>query len=222
MGKNESESLISRKDHCIQIFTHNFLFRETLAGKNRYLTGLEQLDSASKAVAVMQVALLKLQPKIKRAADEVAIQLKKVQADSEKAAAQKELVKVDEAIAKEQAAAANSIKQECEIKLEEAMPILNVAMAALNTLTPADITIVKTMKSPPIGVKIVMEAVCILKEVKPDRIPNPNGTGMIEDYWGPSKRVLNDIKFLDGLLNFDKVNIIMYFYTAFLFNRNYL
>lgn len=43
------------------------------------------------------------------------------------------------------------------------MPILETALAALNTLTPADITIVKTMKNPPKGVKIVMEAVCILK-----------------------------------------------------------
>lgn len=43
------------------------------------------------------------------------------------------------------------------------MPILNAANAALNTLTPPDIVIVKTMKNPPAGVKLVMEAVCILK-----------------------------------------------------------
>ena len=43
------------------------------------------------------------------------------------------------------------------------MPILESALAALNTLTPADITIVKTMKSPPKGVRLVMEAICILK-----------------------------------------------------------
>lgn len=45
------------------------------------------------------------------------------------------------------------------------MPILDAALAALNTLTPADITIVKTMKNPPKGVKLVMEAVCILKVI---------------------------------------------------------
>ena len=43
------------------------------------------------------------------------------------------------------------------------MPILNAANAALNTLTPPDIQIVKTMKNPPAGVKLVMEAICILK-----------------------------------------------------------
>lgn len=31
---------------------------------------------------------------------------------------------------------------------------------------------------------------------KPDRIPDPKGTGkMIEDYWAVSKRILGDIKF---------------------------
>ena len=29
----------------------------------------------------------------------------------------------------------------------------------------------------------------------------------IEDYWGPSKRMLGDMKFLDSLVNFDKDNI---------------
>ena len=65
----------------------------------------------------------------------------------------------------------------------------------------------KTMKSPPAGVKIVMEAVCILKAVKPDRIPDPSGSGKkIEDYWGPSKKLLGDFKFLQSLREYDKVN----------------
>ena len=35
----------------------------------------------------------------------------------------------------------------------------------------------KTMKSPPAGVKLVMEAICILKGIKAERIPDPSGTG---------------------------------------------
>lgn len=41
------------------------------------------------------------------------------------------------------------------------MPALEAAMEALNTLKPADITVVKSMKNPPYGVKLVMEAVRI-------------------------------------------------------------
>ena len=70
-----------------------------------------------------------------------------------------------------------------------------------------DITVVKTMKSPPFGVKLVMEAICILKGVKPDRIPDPTGSGKkIEDFWGPSKRVLGEMTFLKSLKEYDKVS----------------
>ena len=56
-----------------------------------------------------------------------------------------------------------NFQEECESKLEEAMPAMNAAISALNTLKQNDITIVKTMTNPPIGVRMVMEAVCILK-----------------------------------------------------------
>lgn len=62
------------------------------------------------------------------------------------------------------------------------------------------------MKSPPAGVKLVMEAICILKGVKPDRIPDPSGSGKkIEDFWGPSKKLLGEMSFLKSLKEFDKV-----------------
>ncbi|KAM7353017.1 dynein heavy chain at 36C isoform 1-T1 [Cochliomyia hominivorax] len=178
-----------------------------MTNKNRYLTGISQLDIAAQQVSVMQEQLVALEPKLKAASETVAIQVAKVTEDSKAAEEQREMVKKDEALATEQANIAQAIKEECDAKLGEALPILNDALAALNTLTTADIAVVKTMKSPPIGVRIVMEAVCILKEIKPERIANPSGVGMIEDYWGPSKRVLSDIKFLDSLLNFDKDNI---------------
>lgn len=33
------------------------------------------------------------------------------------------------------------------------------------------------MKNPPSGVKLVMAAVCVMKEIKPDKIADPAGTG---------------------------------------------
>lgn len=33
------------------------------------------------------------------------------------------------------------------------------------------------MKNPPSGVKLVMAAVCVMKDIKPEKIPNPSGTG---------------------------------------------
>lgn len=125
--------------------------------------GLKKLDAAGAEVAVMQSELEALQPQLVHAAKIVEETMKKVQAESADAAAVEHTVMEDEAVANEQAKDAQAIKDECDADLAEAMPILNAALTALNTLTPADIAIVKTMKNPPRGVKLVMEAVCILK-----------------------------------------------------------
>ncbi|KAF7280376.1 hypothetical protein GWI33_006107 [Rhynchophorus ferrugineus] len=181
--------------------------KQLLLAKGRYEIGLEKLENAGAEVAVMQKALEALQPQLVVAQSKVDETMKVVEAESAEAAEVEKIVMVDEEAANEQAKAAQAIKDECEANMAEAMPILNAALAALNTLTPADITIVKTMKNPPKGVKLVMEAVCILKDIKPDKVPAPSGIGTVEDYWGPSKKVLGDMKFLEGLINFDKDNI---------------
>ncbi|KAG8302485.1 Dynein heavy chain 3, axonemal [Homalodisca vitripennis] len=51
----------------------------------------------------------------------------------------------------------------------------------------------------------VMEAVCVMKGIKPDRKPDPSGSGkIIEDFWGPSLKLLGDLKFLDSLKTYNK------------------
>lgn len=175
--------------------------------KRRYEVGLEKLDHAGSQVAIMQASLEALQPQLVIAAAKVGETMKKVEAESAEAAEVEKIVMADEEVANEQAKAAQAIKDECDADLAEAMPILEAALAALNTLTPADITIVKTMKNPPKGVKLVMEAICIVKDIKPDKVPAPSGIGTVEDYWGPSKKVLGDMKFLENLINYDKDNI---------------
>ena len=57
-----------------------------------------------------------------------------------------QVVAADEAVANEAAAKAQSIKDDCESDLAEAIPALESALSALDTLKPSDITLVKTMK----------------------------------------------------------------------------
>lgn len=63
------------------------------------------------------------------------------------------------------------------------------------------------MKNPPEGVKLVMAAVCVMLCVSPDRVNDPTTGKKILDYWGPSKRILSDMKFIDSLRDYDKDNI---------------
>ncbi|KAM3188084.1 Dynein heavy chain 7, axonemal [Hymenolepis weldensis] len=176
--------------------------------RSRYQVGLKKLESAAADITLMSMELQELQPRLVQASKEVDATMVIVEKQSTEAAKREKVVKADEAVANEQASAAQAIKQECDADLAGAMPILEAALKALETLTPADIAIVKTMKSPPMGVRLVMEAVCVLKGIKPDKINDPSGSGRkLDDYWGPSKRLLGDMKFLDNLISYDKDNI---------------
>lgn len=65
---------------------------------------------------------------------------------------------------------------------------------------------VRAMQRPPQGVKLVIEAVCILKGIKPKKVPGEKPGTKVDDYWEPGKGLLQDPgKFLDSLLKFDKV-----------------
>ncbi|XP_039210552.1 dynein heavy chain 7, axonemal isoform X3 [Crotalus tigris] len=181
---------------------------EVMKLKKRYEVGLEKLDSAAAQVATMQVELEALQPQLRVASKQVDDMMVVIEKESLEVAKTEKIVKADEEVANEQAMAAKAIKDECDADLAEALPILESALAALDTLTAQDITVVKSMKSPPAGVKLVMETICILKGIKADKIPDPTGTGKkMEDFWGPAKKLLGDMKFLQSLHEYDKDNI---------------
>ena len=48
--------------------------------------------------------------------------------------------------------------------------MLAAAEASLKALNKSDITEVKAMKRPPVGVVLVIEAICIIKKVKPNKV----------------------------------------------------
>lgn len=127
--------------------------------KKRYEVGLEKLESASNQVAGMQAELEALQPELKVASKkvntlslsllslfilttlpsllyhQVAEMMVVIEKESKEVAEQEKVVKSDEAVANEQASEAQAIKDECDADLAEAIPVLEAALAALNTLT---------------------------------------------------------------------------------------
>ncbi|RKO94242.1 dynein heavy chain and region D6 of dynein motor-domain-containing protein [Blyttiomyces helicus] len=176
--------------------------------KNRYVNGLEKLNFAQGAVAKMQVDLGELQPQLIKTQGETDMIMEQIERESKDVQATKVIVQADEEVASKKAAESTAIKEDCEAQLAEAIPALEAALSALDTLKPADITVLKSMKSPPPGVKLVMEAVCVMKDIKPVKIPDPAGSGKkIEDFWGPSKTLMSDMKFLENLKSYDKDNI---------------
>ena len=181
---------------------------EILKNKTRYEVGLEKLQFAADQVGSMQIELKELQPQLVITAEENEKMMIHIEKESVGVEKMSVIVRADEEVASAKAKEATELKEECENDLAEAIPALEAALAALDTLKPADITIVKSMKSPPSGVKLVMAAVCVMKDVKPDKINDPAGTGgKILEYWGPSKKLLGDMSFLNSLKIYDKDNI---------------
>ncbi|XP_026849759.1 dynein heavy chain 12, axonemal [Drosophila persimilis] len=180
---------------------------ETMFAKMRYIGGLDTLANAAAAISIMQRDLNALQPKLVALAEASRKMMLEINKETLAASAAAEQVKRDEEVASVQAVAAQVLKNECEKDLAKAIPVLEDALAALNTLKPADITLVKSMKNPPSVIKLVMAAVCVIKAIPADRVPDPSSGKMVQDYWGPSKRLLGEMNFLPALKEFDKDNI---------------
>nr|XP_012232176.1 PREDICTED: dynein heavy chain 7, axonemal-like isoform X1 [Linepithema humile] len=174
--------------------------------KARYEGGLGQLDGTQRQVEEMQNMLKQLQPKLIAATQDIQRMLADVEKENQEVAEFEKVVKIDEIAAQAAADEANVIKTECDADLAEAMPILKRAQAALDTLTLADIAVVKAMKHPPYGVKLIVESVCVLRQIKPEKVQKDGGV-YVDDYWRAALRMLSDAKFLDSLLHFDKDNI---------------
>lgn len=180
---------------------------EIMASKSKFMSGLDTLQKAAEAIEQMQCELNELQPKLRAIATNCNEMTVEIESKTLEASVASEQVKRDEVIANSQAASAEAMEDECSKDLAQAVPVLEDALQALNTLKPADITLVKSMKNPPSAVKLVMAAVCVMKAVPPDRI-NDAATGKRHlDYWGPSKRILGDMGFLQSLKDYDKDDI---------------
>ena len=181
---------------------------EVLKLQKRYTVGLDKLNTTGSAVKIMEEELIELQPVLKTKTKEVNELMEKIKVDSAAAEIKKKSVGEEEAVASKKAEAADAMKADCEKDLAAAMPALEAALSALNTLNKSDITEVKAMKKPPDGVVLVMKALSILLQVKPLKKKSEDGMKKIDDYWETAKKeFLSDPKFLPRLYAFDKDNI---------------
>ncbi|CAG0883773.1 unnamed protein product [Cyprideis torosa] len=160
--------------------------------KNRYVAGLDRLEYATSQISVMQEREKNLRPQLIALSEKTEKLMIKIEKDTVDVESQKEW------------SPTFSLRDLGLKRKGKGIP----AVSALNTLKPADITLVKAMKNPPGGVKLVMEAVCVMLDRKPERKADPEVLGKyFEDYWATSQKVLGDLRFLETLRSYDKDNI---------------
>ncbi|KAJ8922597.1 hypothetical protein NQ315_007628 [Exocentrus adspersus] len=177
-------------------------------GVGRLKTGLGKLQSTAEEVKILQVSLAEMKPALEEAAKEAEIMITKIAADTAVAEETKAIVEREEFEASKKALETQTIAEDAQRDLDEAMPALLAAESSLKSLNKNDITEVRSMKRPPSGVVYVIEAICIVKNIKPNKVPGIRPGEKLLDYWEPGRNMLTDPgAFLASLMNFDKESI---------------
>jgi dynein heavy chain len=185
------------------------LRQATLSEKRqRLVVGLDKLNSTKEIVATLKTQLAEQQPILEATTKQVEEQQVQIAKDKEDATVVKASAEKASAAANIKAAECKEIKESAENDLAEAIPALDAAVKCLSKLDKAQIVEVKALKKPPAGVRLTLKAICIMFEIKSVKITDPdNAQKKIDDYWGPSQKMLNDLgpdKFKQQLIDFDK------------------
>ncbi|KAG7240353.1 hypothetical protein INR49_026924, partial [Caranx melampygus] len=182
--------------------------QDLCSARQRMKTGLDKLLSTAEDVSKMQEELETMRPLLEEAARDTEVTMETIKKDTAVAEVTRQSVQAEEDKASEKARFAGAIAADAQKDLDEALPALDAALTSLKSLNKNDVTEVRAMQRPPQGVKLVIEAVCIMKGIKPKKVPGEKPGTKINDYWEPGKGLLQDPgKFLESLFNYDKDNI---------------
>ncbi len=149
-----------------------------------YTNGVDKIIETQRSIDIMKEGLEKKKPELvemNQKLAELQIQLDVVEAELKPVY---ERVRLEEARVNEEFQKAEVLRLECEAELRIVDQILNEAKEAIKTITPSDLYDVKSYQKPPQAVKMVMSAMCIIFNKKPetDREGKP-------DYWKASKEM---------------------------------
>ncbi|KAM6980842.1 dynein axonemal heavy chain 1 [Aplochiton taeniatus] len=182
--------------------------QELHSGCLRMKTGLDKLLRTADDVSKMQEELEMMRPLLEEAARDTVVTMEKIKEDTVVAEETRVAVQAEEAKASDKARVAGAIAEDAQKDLDAALPALELALTSLKSLNKNDVVEVRAMQRPPHGVKLVIEAVCIMKGIKPKKVAGEKPGTKVDDYWEPGKGLLQDPgRFLEGLFKFDKENI---------------
>ena len=178
--------------------------------RDRLAVGVDKLIATEKAVNELQAQLTAMEPELIKTQGEVEVMIVVITKDKAVAAEVKAVVEVEEAAASKKAADTKAIADDAQRDLDEALPALEEAVQCLKDLKKSDIDEVKSLGKPPKNVIKTLTACCIMFDIKPDKINDPDNPGKkVNDYFKPAGKHLlsNANKLLDDMQNYDKDNI---------------
>jgi len=178
--------------------------------RDRLSVGVDKLISTAAAVSELQTTLTKMEPELIQTQADVEVMIIRITKDKETAGKTQAAVEIEEAAANKKAAATKAIADSAQKDLDEALPALAEAVKCLKDLKKSDIDEVRSLGRPPVNVVRTLTACCIMFDVKPIMVPDPDNPGKkIKDYFKPAQSSLlsNANKLMDDMSNYDKDNI---------------
>lgn len=173
----------------------------------RFVGGVQKLELASSFVNNMKRKLIdEDQPRLAETSRQTELLMIQIEEETIDVEWTKEKIASDQGLANRAAALAQQLRDECTKELAEAVPAMESAIKALDTLVPEDIVFLRSLKNPPIGIKMVLESVAILLDFHPDRRSDPVTGYMMNDYWAGALRMLysSEVKLLESLKVYEK------------------
>lgn len=168
-------------------------------------TGLDKLLYSAQEVAKLQDELNTMKPMLETAVKDAAETAVKIEEDTKAAEETRIVVSKQEQEAAEKEKNCQAISADAQRDLDQALPALEAALQSLKSLNKNDVVEVRAMTRPPDGVRMVIEAVCIMKSVKPKMVAGEKPGSKIADYMEPGRFLLQDPgQFLASLFNYDK------------------
>jgi len=175
--------------------------------RDRYANGLEKLIDTESKVDGMKENLEELIPKLEVARTETAALMEHIKVESVGANETRVVVERDQKVAAKVAGETRDLAESCQRDLDAAIPALNKAEKALNSITKGQVSEIKALKKPPENIKMTLSAVMIMLGEKPVKVPGEKPGEKILDYWPTAQTVMSDGGFLQRLVTYDKDNI---------------
>ncbi|XP_024130607.1 dynein heavy chain 9, axonemal [Oryzias melastigma] len=172
-----------------------------LTGKiNRLENGLQKFESAASQVDNLKVKLADQQLVLQQKNDDADKLIKVLGVEKEKVSKERALADEEEKKVAAITVTVSAKQKDCQKDLDNAQPLLEAALKALDTLNKKNLTELKSFKAPVEAVTRVLEAVMILKA--------PSGKVPKDLSWKEAKVMMANVdKFLSSLKTFDGRNI---------------
>ena len=156
-------------------------------------------------MAILQVELQDLIPKVVQKQKETAVMMVNIEKSKKIVQEKTKEVEAEETVAKAKLETSNAIKADCDEALKKVMPIYHAAMRAVSELDKNDITEIKGFKSPPPGALLVIKTLCLMFNVAGEK--KGSGKDAQIDYWEPAKKKLLTPELLKKCQNYEKDTI---------------